>query len=449
MNYISNTPQEQKDMLNNIGVEKIEDLFSIIPQEVLETEPLKVDGGLSELEIWNKVQKEKEKNVSLGKCISFLGGGAYDHYIPSIINHIISRSEYYTAYTPYQAELSQGTLQSIFEYQSMICELTGMDIANASLLDGGSALGEAVSMAKRITGKSEIIMSEGIHPVYRKIAETYGIPQKINFRYLKMNNKYTTDFNFLKEKINNNTGALVLQYPNFYGSIEKLYKFKEILTKIDSEILLIIISNPITLGVLKPPGKFDADIVIGEGQPLGNSINYGGPYLGYMAVRNNRKFLREMPGRLAGATQDQEGNTGYVLTLQTREQHIRREKATSNICTNEALNTLIAAIYMSVMGKKGIKESAIQCTKKAHYLAEKIDKINGYEVLNKNNFFHEFIVKCPVATSSLIDKLEKKNILPGINLERFKETEGLLVCVTEKRTKKDMDDFVNELEDLK
>ncbi|MFW6007465.1 MAG: aminomethyl-transferring glycine dehydrogenase subunit GcvPA [Halanaerobiales bacterium] len=448
MKYISNTPEEQNEMLKSIGVKDIEELFSLIPDKILENKVLDINGGFSELELRNKIKELEKKNVSLEEVNSFMGGGAYDHYIPSVIRHITSRSEFYTAYTPYQAELSQGTLQSIYEYQSMICELTGMDIANASLLDGGSALGEAVMMAKRITGKSKMIMSKGIHPVYREIACTYGTPGELKFEYLELDDNYLTQSKNIDKKINDNTAALILQYPNFYGSIEKLKRFKEIIEKSNKNLLLIIICNPITLGVLKSPGKFNADIVVGEGQPLGNSINFGGPYLGYMAIKNERKYLRQMPGRIAGATTDAEGNKGYVLTLQTREQHIRREKATSNICTNEALNALIATIYMSVMGKNGIKEVARQCLEKAHYLSDKINNLSNYTVENKNNFFHEFIVKSRISSEKIIYELKKRDIYPGIDLSRFKEKQGLLICVTEKKTREQLDQFIKALEEL-
>ena len=445
MDYISNTPQEQKEMLEEIGIKNIEDLFSAVPEEVKLEKELDLPSGLSELELMDLIKEKSKNNKTLSDKTSFLGAGAYDHYIPSIIDHIISRSEFYTAYTPYQAELSQGTLQSLYEYQSMICELTGMDIANASMLDGGSALAEAVLMASRITRKDEVLISKGVHPSYREVTKTYTEPQSINLNEINLN-KSKTDLSYLKENLDDNVAAVVIQYPNFYGTIEDLKEIGKLLE--DKKTLFIVTANPIALGLLEAPGNFGADIVVGEGQSLGNTINYGGPYLGYMAIKDNRRHLRQLPGRLAGATEDKDGQKGFVLTLQTREQHIRREKAPSNICSNESLNTLISAIYMSTMGKKGIKEVAYQSTQKAHYLAEKISELEGFEVVNKDNFFHEFWVKTPMPSTEIIEKLNSNEILAGVELNKFGEEEGLLVCVTEKRNKKEMDRYLNELEVL-
>lgn len=443
MSYISNTSQEKMQMLKNIGVEKIEDLFKAIPQEVLFQEKLDVPEGLSELGLLRSVKEKAEKNTSLDELNSFLGAGSYDHYIPSIIDHIVSRSEFYTAYTPYQAELSQGSLQAIYEYQSMICELTGMDIANASLLDGGSATGEAVLMASRITRKKKILLSQSVHPAYRDVAITYGKQQGLNFNEIPISN---TKINLkrLESEIDQDTAAVVIQYPNFFGSIEDLSRIKEMTAKY-KRTLLIVIANPIALALLKSPGKLGADIVIGEGQSLGNSINYGGPYLGFMSCKE--KYIRQMPGRIVGATTDTDGQKGYVMTLQTREQHIRRGRATSNICTNEALNALIATIYMSVMGKKGLKEVAEHCLKKTHYLAEKIDSMPEYEVVNKENYFHEFLLKVPGNTNIYYEKLQEKGILAGLRVKTLGyNLDALLICVTEKKTRQDLDEFITALE---
>lgn len=446
MDYVSNTPEEREKMMTAIGVKNIEELFSIIPRTVSFDRPLNIRGGMTEAELIDEIENIADKNTSLKEMTSFMGAGSYDHYIPSIIDHLISRSEFYTAYTPYQAELSQGTLQSIYEYQSMICELTEMEIANASLLDGGSAAAEAVLMAARITGKNSVMLAGGINPVYREVIRTYGYPQQLNFVETAVKNA-VTDIKNIEGKMDSDTAALVIQYPNFYGSIEQISKIEE-LTEKYQDTLLIVISNPVSLGLLKPPGAFGADIVVGEGQVLGNNINYGGPYLGFMAIRNNRKHLRQMPGRIAGATTDVDGNKGFVLTIQTREQHIRRGRATSNICTNEALNALQAAIYMAAMGKKGMAEVASQSLKKAHYLAAGIEKIAGFSVVNNDNFFHEFWVQTPIPAADIIKKMESRNILGGIELSRFGENDGLLVCVTEKRTKVEMDKYLSVLEEI-
>ncbi len=443
MDYISNTLQDREEMLKTIGVSNVQELFKAIPDQVILGREMNIPEGLSELELLRIIKEKASKNISLDKVISFLGGGAYDHYIPSIIDHLISRSEFYTAYTPYQAELSQGTLQAIYEYQSMICELTGMDIANASLLDGGSATGEAVLMAGRITRRKKILLSRGVHPSYREVAKTYGKNQDLELKEIPLKGTIT-DYEKLAEMVDDDTGAVVIQYPNFFGSIEEFEKIQEIVSPL-KKTLLIVVANPIALGILKSPADYEADIVIGEGQVLGNTISYGGPYLGYMAIKE--KYLRQMPGRIVGATEDAGGKRGYVMTLQTREQHIRREKATSNICSNEALNALISTIYMSVMGKKGIQEVAEQSLKKAHYLANKISQLKGFEVLNLDNFFHEFLIKTPLPAKEINKRLLQQGIAGGLDISVMDYPfEGLLVCVTEKRTRVELDKYFEALE---
>ena len=444
MDYVSNTTEEREYMLEEIGVEAVEEIFDSIPDEIKLNRELDVSEGLSEIELKRHMEDISEKNKSLKEYTSYLGAGAYDHYIPGIIDHLISRQEYYTAYTPYQAELSQGTLQVIYEYQSMISELTGMGIANASLLDGGSATAEAILMASRISRNKKVLMSSALHPAYREVSKTYGIPQKLDFVEIGLNGS-TTDLEELEENLDNDVAAIVIQYPNFYGSIEDMKKIQKLKEEY-KKVLMIVVANPIALGTLAPPSEFGADIVAGEGQSLGNTLYYGGPYLGYLACKNDRKFIRQSPGRIAGATVDAEGNRGYVLTLQTREQHIRRAKATSNICTNEALNAAISTIYMATMGKQGMKEVAEQSYKKAHYLAEMIDELDNFEVVNIDNFFHEFWVKTKLSVDKILSILKKENILGGVNLARFEEEEGLLLSVTEKRTKAELDQLVDLLE---
>ena len=444
MDYVSNTEKERKQMLKEIGVEAIEDIFNSIPEEVKLNRDLDVSEGMSELELKRHINKIADTNISLDNYTSFLGGGAYDHYVPSIIDHLISRQEFYTAYTPYQAELSQGTLQVVYEYQSMISELTGMEVANASLLDGGSATAEAILMASRISRNKKVLMSSALHPSYREVAKTYGEPKDLDFVEIGLDNS-VTNLEELEDNLSDDVAAIVVQYPNFYGSIENMEKIKELKQQY-KKVLLIVVANPISLGLLTPPKLFGADIVTGEGQSLGNTINYGGPYLGYLACINDRKFIRQMPGRIAGATVDADGNRGYVLTLQTREQHIRRERATSNMCTNEALNATISTIYMATMGKKGLKEVAEQSYKKAHYLADKIDEIDKFDVLNLDNFFHEFWVRTKLSVKKVLSSLKQNNILGGIDISRFKEEEGILISVTEKRTKEELDELVKLME---
>lgn len=445
MDYISNTAAERNKMLKEIGVEAVEDLFQMIPKEVSAKNDLKIADGISELELMRLAKAAALENKSLDELTSFLGAGAYDHYVPSVIDALISRSEFYTAYTPYQAELSQGTLEAIYEYQSMIVEITGLGIANASMLDGGSAAAEAVTMGARISRRSRVILPDTIHPAYREVIKTYGDGIGLEFIDLKTEAQ-TVDPDQIKENLDDQTAVVVLQYPNFYGSIEKMNEISELI-KNNKNTIFVVIANPILLGVLKAPADFGADIVVGEAQNLGSGLNYGGPYLGFMACKDDRKMLRQLPGRIVGKTNDVEGKEGFVLTLQTREQHIRREKATSNICTNEALNSLMATIYLSTMGKEGLKEVGEKSYHKAHYLAEKLDKLEGFKVLNKDNFFHEFVLETEKKSSEVIDELLKDNILLGFDLEKV-EKDGILVCVTEKRTKAEMDKLLEKLEVL-
>ncbi|WP_111573137.1 aminomethyl-transferring glycine dehydrogenase subunit GcvPA [Halanaerobium saccharolyticum] len=445
MDYISNTAAEQDKMLQEIGIKAVKDLFQMIPEAVSADDRLNIEPGISELELMRKTQFQAGKNKSLDQQISFLGAGAYDHYLPGIIDALISRSEFYTAYTPYQAELSQGTLEAVYEYQSMICDLTGMGIANASMLDGGSAAAEAVTMAARITGNSRVLLPDTVNPAYREVIKTYGTGSDLEFIDLK-GKQQIIDPAQIKENINDQTAVVVLQYPNFYGSLEKMDEISNII-KNNKNTLLLVIANPILLGVLKAPADFGADIVVGEAQNLGNGLNYGGPNLGFMACKDDRKMLRQLPGRIVGKTTDVDGKEGFVLTLQTREQHIRREKATSNICTNEALNALMATIYLSTMGKEGLKEVGEQCYHKAHYLAKKIDSLSDFEVLNRDNFFNEFVLKTEKDSTVLMEALLAEDIIVGYDLKNIGE-DGILVCTTEKRTKAEMDKLVKKLEVL-
>ncbi len=445
MRYISNTPEEQEEMLSAVNVEEISELFSIIPDEVMMDEPLELPEGMSEMELVEMVQEKADRNVSLNEVDSYLGAGAYDHFLPSIIDHLVLRQEFYTAYTPYQAELSQGTLQSMYEYQSMICELTGMDVSNASLLDGGSAVGEAVLMASRLTRSNKVIMTETIHPSYREVARTYGEPKDIKFEMIAREKGAAADFAGLEEKLDDDTAAVVVQYPNFYGAIEDMQEVSRLVDE-HSDAELIVIANPIALGLLTPPGEFGADIVVGEGQPLGNMVNYGGPYLGYLATRDGRSYIRNIPGRMSGKTTDEDGKEGFVMFMQTREQHIKRERATSNICTNENLNALMATIYMAAMGKQGLRDVAQHCYQKTRYLKDKLEEIDGLEVVNGDNHFHEFWLKTDRPAREIEKGMIEKGILPGVDLGQFGEVEGLLVNVTEKKFREDLDNYVSTME---
>lgn len=416
-------------MLNIIGVSSINELFKDIPKEILLKTDLKIDKELSELELKDKLKKISNKNKT--DFISFLGAGSYNHFIPSIVNHIISRSEFYTAYTPYQPEISQGILQSIYEYQTIIADLTGMDVANASLYDGASALAEAGIMAISITKRNQILMLKSIHPEYRGVVKTY-----CNAHNFEVEEIEDTE---LKDKISDKTAALLVQNPNFFGSIEDIQKAEKLVHE-KNALLVVTVVEPTSLGLLKSPGSLGADIVVGEGQSFGNPMSFGGPYLGIMATKD--KYKRNLPGRLVGATIDSTGERAFVLTMQAREQHIRREKACSNICTNEALCALAATVNLAALGKEGIKELAELNIQKAHYLANKL-KESGLELVFNKPFYNEFAVKVNNA-EEINEKLLKKGILGGLDLGEYYPNlkDCLLFCVTEVIKKEDMDKLV-------
>ncbi|MCK5816569.1 MAG: aminomethyl-transferring glycine dehydrogenase subunit GcvPA [Candidatus Marinimicrobia bacterium] len=375
--------------------------------------------------------------------MSFLGAGAYDHFIPKVVDFIISRPEFATAYTPYQAEVSQGTLQAMYEFQSLICELTGMDVSNASMYDAATAMTEAILMAKNVKRKkNDVILSTAIHPLYRMTMETYARSSDLNIINCPLKDD-RTDLSALEKLITENTAAVVVQSPNFFGCIEDTASFSKAAHKHD--VLFIQGVDPISLAILKTPGDGDADIAFGEGQSLGNHLNFGGPYLGLFTAK--QEYVRKMPGRIAGMTEDTDGNRGYVLTLQTREQHIRREKATSNICSNEALCALAATVYLALMGKSGLKQVAELCVQKAHYLQEKICALPGYSTANSAPFFKEFVIQTPIPAKEIIQKAVDQAIYAGIDLGTYfpERKNQLLIAVTEKRTKEELDKFVEFL----
>lgn len=444
MPYIPNTEDDRKEMLNSIGVSSFNELIKNIPEEILLKENIDIPKGLSEQEVIKEIHELSDLNYPPIRTISFLGAGSYDHFVPAAINSILSRSEFYTAYTPYQAEVSQGTLQAIYEYQTMICRLTGMDISNASMYDGGSALAEAALLAVNHTGRNEIVIAGKIHPNYLKIIKTYCEGQGITVTELT-----SSRGSLLPERlsmhISDKVAAVVVQQPNFYGCLEDVEELSNITHQAGA--LYVVAVDPISLGILAPPGEYGADIVVGEGQALGIPQSFGGPYLGIFAVKEF--LLRRIPGRISGITVDADGNRGFVLTVQTREQHIRREKATSNICTNQGLMMLAATVYMALMGKKGIQEVANLCLQKSHYLANEITKIPGYHLKYKRPFFKEFVVQTPKPEEEVINKLAQKGILVGVNLKKFDpQDDGILIAVTEKRTKKEIDLLIDELKKL-
>lgn len=446
MPYLPHGNDDIKQMLKKIGVDRFEDLLINIPEVLKGDVSLDLPGALSEMEIQQEMHSLLANNTACHQTVSFLGAGAYEHFIPSVVDFIISRPEFATAYTPYQAEVSQGTLQAMYEFQSLICELTGMDVSNASMYDAATAMTEAVLMAKNIKRKrNEVIISSAIHPLYRKTLATYAEAQEIKLVECPIKNDQT-DIDSLKSMLNDNTSAVIIQSPNFFGAIEDTVAFSTIAHENDS--LFIQGVDPISLALLKTPGEADADISFGEGQSLGNHLNFGGPYLGLFAVK--QEFVRKMPGRIAGITKDSDGKRGYVLTLQTREQHIRREKATSNICSNQALCALAATVYLALMGRTGLKKVAELSLQKAHYLQEHICKIPEYSTANNAPFFKEFVITCPIPAQDIIKAALAENIYAGIDLGVFYENRpnDLLIAVTEKRSKEEMDKFVKFLKKI-
>jgi glycine dehydrogenase subunit 1 len=445
MTYVPNTENDRKEMLKQIGVESFEGLIQCIPDSVRLKEELKLHPPLSELQLTKLLTDLSAQNKDTSQIKSFLGGGAYDHFIPAVVDHIISRSEYYTAYTPYQAEVSQGTLQSIYEFQSLICELTGMDVANASMYDGATAVAEAALLAHAETQRNEILVAGSLNPSYKEVLFTYCGSIKLKVKTFP-SKEGLIDLEGLKKNVSEKVACVIVQSPNFFGVIENI---EEIEAKAHSVgALLVLGCDPISLGILKTPGEYNADIAVGEGQAMGNNLSLGGPYLGYFACKRN--LVRRMPGRIVGATTDTQGRRGFVLTLQTREQHIRREKATSNICTNQALCALASCVYLSLLGKSGIRKVAELCLQKSHYTLNEITRIEGFKKRFDAPFFKEFVVETPIAPKRIIRSLIKRNLFAGIDLAHFdrKLKNCLLLCVTEKRTKEEIDYLADELRKL-
>jgi glycine dehydrogenase subunit 1 len=431
-------------MLSEIGLDNIQELFNPIPENVRFKGELNIDKGLSEYEVIKKLKKISSKNYEFSDKPNFLGAGFYDHYVPQAIDFLTSRGEFLTSYTPYQAEVSQGTLQSIYEFQTVISRITGHEISNASMYDGGSALAEAILMGHTINKKGKILILPTINPEYVEISKTYSAGLDIDIIYPEYD-KYISDLQYIKDIIKNEHIAVIaMQIPNFYGFIEE---YEEII-KLAKEKNIIVVASvyPIALGMIKPPADFGADITVGEGQPLGNYISLGGPHFGFMASRE--KFLRKLPGRIVGEAQDTEGKKGYCLIVQTREQHIKRERATSNICSNQALCALRGVIYLSMTGESGFKDLAYQNYHKAHYLANQIEKLDDYSIIRDSEFFNEFIIECKSSTAKEINsKLKSNGIIGGYDLsnKRKDKDNHLMIAVTEKRTKNELDDFVKIL----
>ncbi len=437
MAYIANTADDVRVMLDAIGLDSLDQLFDVIPADYRLTQPLDIAEAMSELELTSHLTSLMAKNHGADLRPCFLGGGAYDHFIPAVVDNLSARGEFYTAYTPYQAEASQGTLQATFEYQTLITQLTGMDVSNASLYDGGSAVAEAVLMAITVTRKlGRVVVAGSIHPEHQQILKTFLANLEPELVVVPARNG-RIEVAELKAAINDETSAVVLQYPNFFGNLEEI---EPLVDAAHAKGALAIVSvDPISLGLLRRPDTYGADIVVGEGQCLGNPLQYGGPYLGILACRE--EFVRKMPGRIVGQTTDKQGRRCWVLTLQTREQHIRRDKATSNICTNQGLLALRATIYLAAMGPSGLREVAELSTRKAHYAAEVLGQVHGLTVPFDGPFFKEFVVKCIKDPVKVLAEVGRLGFHGGISLGRWypELADCILVAVTEKRTKVEID----------
>ncbi|EOD4515424.1 aminomethyl-transferring glycine dehydrogenase subunit GcvPA [Staphylococcus aureus] len=442
--YIPLTEKDKQEMLQTIGAKSIGELFGDVPSDILLNRDLNIAEGEAETTLLRRLNRIASKNITKETHTSFLGAGVYDHYAPSVVDAMISRSEFYTAYTPYQSEISQGELQAIFEFQTLICELTDMDVANSSMYDGMTSFAEACILAFSQTKKNKIVVSKGLHYQALQVLHTYAKTRK-EFEVVEIDLDGTvTDLKKLEAAVDDETAAVAVQYPNFYGSIEDLEKIHSFIE--DKKALFIVYANPLALGLLTPPGSFGADIVVGDTQPFGIPAQFGGPHCGYFAT--TKKLMRKVPGRLVGQTQDDEGNRGFVLTLQAREQHIRRDKATSNICSNQALNALASSIAMSALGKQGIYDIAVQNIEHANYAKQQFIK-KGFEVLDGTSF-NEFVVKFDKPIQQVNEELVKYNIIGGFDLgvvsDDFKN--HMLIAVTELRTKDEIDTFVEKAGEL-
>jgi glycine dehydrogenase subunit 1 len=436
LSYVLNTPDDQRAMLRQIGAASVDDLFKNIPPDLRLQRPLNVPPALSEIELTRHLSALAASNRPAGEAVCFLGGGAYDHFIPAVVDAVAGRSEFYTAYTPYQAEASQGSLQAFFEFQTMICELTGLDVSNASLYEGGSAVAEAVLMAMGATRRhGKVLVAESIHPEYRRTLSTYLTNLEPRVETLSTPHGFL-DPDDLKRNVDDQTCAVVVQHPNFFGCLEEV---EALAAAAHAKGALLIVSfDPISLGLLKRPGQYGADIAVAEGQGLGTPLAFGGPYLGLLACRE--EFVRKMPGRLVGQTVDRNGKRCWVLTLQTREQHIRREKATSNICTNQGLLALRAAVYLAALGPQGLRETAEQCLQKAHYAADQLAAA-GVRLRFDRPFFKEFTVRTPGNVSALLSGLLAKGYHAGLELGQWYPTlaDSVSIAVTENRTRAEID----------
>lgn len=443
--YIPNGADEKRKMLAVLGLNSDEDLFGAIPGGLRLKGGIPIAKGMPEMQVMKSMKKLADANASAAELPCFLGAGSYDSFVPSAVRHITGRSEFYTAYTPYQPEISQGTLQTIFEYQTMICELTGMEVSNASMYDGSSACAEAAMMASAVTGKKKIVVSKGVHPQTRQVLATYAHFQGKELVVVPLK-EGVTDISALSEATDGNTATIIVQNPNFLGYVESVQEIGQIAHN-QKALLTVSIMDALSLALLKTPGECGADIVVGDGQCFGNGLSYGGPYLGFMATTN--KYVRKMPGRICGQSVDLEGKRSFVLTLQAREQHIRRDKANSNICSNQGLNALTATVYLALMGKDGLRDAASQSLSKARYMQDALKAV-GIEALYDRPYFREFPVKLPKASAAVTQELLKRGFIAGFGLEGDYPELGasMIFCTTEKRTRAEIDGLAVALKSI-
>jgi glycine dehydrogenase subunit 1 len=446
MSYVPTTPDEQQEMLRSLGASSFEDLLAPVPKAVRLQRPLDLPAALPEADLRRLMQGMAERNSDLDHHVSFLGAGSYDHVVPSVVPHFVKRSEFYTSYTPYQPEFSQGMLQAMYEYQTMVCQITGMDVANASLYDGSTSVVEAVLLALGPEGRGEVLVSHALDPQYRATLRTYAWARGFTVREIELADGVTSTAE-LEAALSPETRAVVVQQPNFLGALEDVHTIER-LTHTTKALFVVAVTEPAALGVLAAPGAYGADIVAGEGQSLGSPIGFGGPALGLFATRAD--LMRRLPGRLVGKTVDNRGQTGYVLTLQTREQHIRRERATSNICTNQALLALALTVHLGALGKSGFRELGELCLHKAHYAFDQIRALPGYEPLFTRPFFDEFAMRVPVPVAALNARLRERGLSGGYDLAQdYPELgDAALFCVTEARTRADIDQLVAALKEV-
>jgi len=447
MRYIPNSPEERDEMLKIVGLNTASELFRSIPQDVQLNRALKITDPLAESEVIGAMEGFAAKNTAYGKP-SFLGAGVYSHFSPTIVDYLIQRSEFFTSYTPYQPEISQGTLQYIFEFQTLVCQLTGMDTANASMYDGSTAMAEAFLMAQRVTKKDKIVIAQSVHPEYLEVSKTYTQHGDLTIETVHFNQETGRVSDEELDKLDNKTAAFVVQSPNFFGCVEDVKALADKAHSVGA-LLIVVVTEAVSFGLLKSPGECDADIVVAEGQSFGIPMSFGGPHLGLFACKE--KYVRNIPGRLVGIAHDKNGNRGFVLTLATREQHIRREKATSNICTNQGLIALAATIYMEAMGKKGLQEVAMQNAQKAAYAKKKISEISGFSIPFSSPTFNEFTVRAPKNANEILEKLRvEKNIIGGLPLSWHYSDfpNDFLVCATETSTKMQIGNLVEGLKSV-